>query len=72
MTDIGASQSLITSMLHGIFGSTAFIAIAVKLGLLKWRPTLAYDAAPWLGRYATFAFIAVWVTSVLTYYTDIL
>jgi hypothetical protein len=44
----------------------------VKLGLLKWRPTLAYDAAPWLGRYATFAFVVVWITSVLTYYTDIL
>jgi hypothetical protein len=72
MTDIGAPQSPITSMLHGIFGSTAFIAIAVKLGLLKWRPTVAYDAAPWLGRYATFAFVVVWITSVLTYYTDIL
>jgi Family of unknown function (DUF6529) len=72
MTDIGAPQSPLTSLLHGIFGSTAFVAIAVKLGLLKWRPALAYDAAPWLGRYAVFAFIVVWVTSVLTYYTDIL
>jgi hypothetical protein len=72
MTDIGAPQSPITSLIHGIFGSTAFIAIAVKLGLLKWRPILAYDAAPWLGRYATFAFVVVWITSVLTYYTDIL
>jgi Family of unknown function (DUF6529) len=72
MTDIGAPQSPLTSLLHGIFGSTAFIAIAVKLALLKWRPSLAYDAAPWLGRYATFAFIVVWITSVLTYYTDVL
>jgi hypothetical protein len=72
MTDIGAPQSPLTSRLHEIFGSTAFLAIAVKLGLLKWRPTLAYDAAPWLGRYAAFAFVVVWITSVLTYYTDIL
>jgi hypothetical protein len=72
MTDIGAPQSPITSLLHGIFGSTAFVTIALKLGLLKWRPALAYDVAPWLGRYAVFAFIVVWVTSVLTYYTDIL
>ena len=50
----------------------AFTAIAVKLALLKWRPTVAYDMAPWLGRYAAFAFVVIWVTSVLAYYTDIL
>lgn len=72
MIDIGAPQSPLTSALHGIFGSTAFAAIAVKLGLLKWRPALAYDAAPWLGRYAAFAFVVVWITSVLAFYTDVL
>jgi hypothetical protein len=72
MTDIGAPQSPLATMLHTIFGSTAFLAIAVKLGLLKWRPTLGYDAAPWLGRYAAFAFVVVWISSVLAYYTDVL
>jgi hypothetical protein len=72
MSDIGAPQSPLAVMLHTIFGSTAFVAIAIKLGLLKWRPALAYDAAPWLGRYAAFAFVVVWITSVLSYYTDIL
>jgi hypothetical protein len=72
MTDIGAPQSPLTSALHGIFGSTGFAAIAIKLGLLKWRPALAYDAAPWLGRYAAFAFVVVWITSVLAFYTTIL
>lgn len=72
MVDIGAPQSPLAIMLHTIFGSTAFLAIAIKLGLLKWRPALAYDAAPWLGRYAAFAFVVVWITSVLSYYTDIL
>lgn len=72
MVDIGAPQSPLATMLHTIFGSTAFLAIAIKLALLKWRPTLAYDAAPWLGRYAAFAFVVVWISSVLAYYTDIL
>lgn len=72
MTDIGAPQSPLATMLHTIFGSTAFLAIAIKLALLKWRPTFAYDAAPWLGRYAAFAFVVVWISSVLAYYTDIL
>lgn len=72
MTDIGAPTSPLTSAVHGTFGGTAFAAIAVKLGLLKWRPTLAYDLAPWLGRYAAVAFAVIWATSVLAYYTDIL
>ena len=72
MTDIGAPTSPLTSAVHGAFGGTAFGAIAVKLGLLKWRPALAYDAAPWLGRYAAVASAVSWATSVLAYYTDIL
>jgi len=72
MTDIGAPLSPLTAAVHGVFGATAFTAIAVKLALLKWRPTVAYDMAPWLGRYAAFAFVVIWVTSVLAYYTDIL
>jgi hypothetical protein len=72
MSDIGAPQSPTTTLLHEVFGTTAFLAIAVKLGLLRFRPALAYDLAPWLGRYAAFAFVVVWVTSVLTYYTDLL
>ena len=72
MVDIGAPQSPLAIMLHTIFGSTAFLAIAIKLALLKWRPALAYDAAPWLGRYTALAFVVVWITSVLSFYTDIL
>jgi hypothetical protein len=72
MTDIGAPTRPLTSATHGLFGGTAFAAIAIKLGLLKWRPALAYDVAPWLGRYAAVAFAVIWATSVLAYYTDIL
>ena len=72
MTDIGAPISPLTSAVHGISGGTAFAAIGIKLGLLKWRPALAYDLAPWLGRYAAVAFAVIWATSVVAYYTDIL
>jgi hypothetical protein len=72
MTDIGAPTRPLTSAIHGLFGGTAFAAIAIKLGLLKWRQALAYDVAPWLGRYAAVAFAVIWATSVLAYYTDIL
>ena len=69
MTDLGAPSSPLRGAIHGFFGSTAFIAIAIKLGLLKWRPAVAYDAAPWLGTYAAIAFVIVAVTSAAAYYT---
>lgn len=69
MTDLGAPSTPIRGAIHGFFGSTAFIAIAIKLGLLKWRPSLAYDAAPWLGLYAVIAFCIVALTSAAAYYT---
>jgi hypothetical protein len=69
MTDLGAPSSPLRGAIHGFFGSTAFIAIALKLALLKWRPTLAYDAAPWLGLYAAIAFVIVALTSAAAYYT---
>lgn len=69
MTDLGAPTSPPRAAIHGFFGSTGFIAIAVKLALLKWRPRLAYDAAPWLGSYAAIAFVIVAVTSAVAYFT---
>jgi hypothetical protein len=69
MTDLGAPTSPLRGAIHGFFGSTGFIAIATKLALLKWRPTLAYDAAPWLGTYAAIAFIIVALTSAGAYFT---
>lgn len=49
--------------IHGAFASSGFLAISMKLALLKWRPALAYRAAPWLGAYAALAFILVAVLS---------
>jgi hypothetical protein len=70
MTDIGAPVSAgLRPALHGFFGSTAFIALAIKFSLIRFRPGLAYDLAPWLGRYAALALLVVAVTSAYFYYT---
>jgi uncharacterized protein DUF6529 len=58
--------------IHTFFGSTAFAALAVKFSLLRWRPALAYDVAPWLGRYVAIAFIVIWITSAYAYFTGTL
>jgi hypothetical protein len=55
--------------IHAFFGSTAFVALAVKFALLRFRPALAYDVAPWLGRYVAVAFIVIWLTSAWAYFT---
>jgi hypothetical protein len=68
MVDIGAPRIPLRAAVHEFFGSTGFIAIAIKLALLKWRPTLAFRAAPWLGAYAAAAFIIVAITSAVAYY----
>jgi hypothetical protein len=68
MVDIGAPTTPLRGAIHGFFGSTGFIAVAIKLALIKWRPTLAYRAAPWLGAYAAIAFIIVALTSAVAYY----
>ena len=69
LTDVGVETNVLRGAIHGFFGSTAFVAIAIKLALLRFRPRLAYDAAPWLGRYAAFAFIVVWITSAYAFFT---
>jgi Family of unknown function (DUF6529) len=58
--------------IHAFFGSTAFAALAVKLALLRFRPALAYDVAPWLGRYIAVAFIVIWITSAYAYFSGTL
>jgi hypothetical protein len=69
MTDLGAPPSPIRGAIHAVLAATAFTAIALKLLLIRFRPRLAYDVAPWLGRYAAVAFVGVWITSAVAYYT---
>ena len=52
-------------IVHGALASTGFLAITTKFALLKWRPSLAFAVAPWLGVYAATAFILVAVAAFL-------
>ena len=73
IVDRGAATSPFPrAAIHAFFGSTAFAVLAVKFALLRFRPALAYDVAPWLGRYAAVAFIVIWVTSAYAYFTGTL
>jgi hypothetical protein len=70
LVDIGAPLNAgPRPAIHGFFGSTAFLALALKFALIRFRPGFAYDAAPWLGRYAALAFVIVAVTSSWFYFT---
>lgn len=69
LTDLGAPVSPLRVAVHGVVGSTAFMAIAVKLWLIRSRPRLAARLAPWLGRYAVVAFGIIWLSSAYAYYT---
>jgi hypothetical protein len=69
MTDIGAPREPVRVAVHIVFGASAFLALAIKFSLIWFRPALAYDWAPWLGRYVVVAFLIVWVSSGLAYYT---
>jgi hypothetical protein len=56
--------------IHGGLASSAFLAISLKLALLKWRPALAHRVAPWLGAYAALALIAEALVSGAAYLLD--
>ncbi len=69
MVDIGAPRQPLRVLIHIVFGASAFAALGIKLALIRFRPTIAYNAAPWLGGYIAFAFIVVWISSGLAYFT---
>ena len=56
-------------VVHIVAGSTAFALLAIKFALIRWKPYLAYDTAPWIGRIVAVCFIAIWVTSGFAYFT---
>lgn len=72
LTDLGAPIQPLRAATHGFFGATAFSAVGIKLALIRFGPRLAYDAVPWLGRYAAIAFVAIWFTSAWAYFTHTL
>jgi hypothetical protein len=69
MTDIGAPNEPVRVAVHIVFGASAFAVLAVKFLLIWFRPVIAYNWAPWLGRYVAVAFVIVWISSGLAYYT---
>jgi hypothetical protein len=69
IVDVGAPTSPLRVAIHAIAGSTAFALLAIKFTLIRFRPHVAYDLAPWLGGGAAAAFVVIWITSGLAYLT---
>jgi len=66
---VGRNRPTLAQAIHAVSGATAFTALAVKFTLIRFRLALAYDLAPRLGGLAAAAFIVIWVSSALTYFT---
>ena len=69
MVDIGAPHDTLRVTVHVVAGATAFSLLAVKFGLIRFKPSLAYDTAPWIGRVVAICFVAIWITSGYAYFT---
>jgi hypothetical protein len=69
ITDVGAPRDPLRVTIHAIFGATAFSLLGVKFALIRFRPELAYDAAPWIGRVVAVCFVVIWITSGLAYFS---
>ncbi len=69
IVDVGAPNDPLRVVVHVIAGSTAFALLGIKFALIRWRPSLAYDTAPWIGRIVAVCFVAIWVTSGFAYLT---
>jgi hypothetical protein len=69
MVDIGAPHDPLRVAIHVVAGATAFSLLAIKFALIRFRPSLAYDTAPWIGRIVAVCFVAIWISSGLAYFT---
>lgn len=72
IVDIGAPTSPSRVIIHVVAGATAFSLLGVKFALIRWRPGVAYDVAPWIGRIAVVCFVVIWLTSGFAYFTGTL
>jgi len=70
MIDIGAPREPLRVVVHVVAGSTAFALLGIKFALIRWRPSLAYDTAPWIGRVVAVCFVAIWITSGFAFFTN--
>ena len=69
ITDVGAPHDPTRVAIHAIFGATAFSLLGIKFALIRFRPEVAYDAAPWIGRVVAVCFVVIWITSGLAYFS---
>jgi len=69
MVDIGAPHDPLRVAVHVIAGAAAFSLLAVKFALIRFKPSLAYDIAPWIGRIVAVCFVAIWITIVFAHFT---
>jgi hypothetical protein len=70
MVDVGAPHSTTRQLVHVVAGATAFSLLAIKFALIRWKPYLAYDTAPWIGRVVAVCFVAIWLTSGYAFFTN--
>ena len=69
IVDVGAPREPLRVLVHIVAGSLAFALLGIKFALIRWRPYLAYDTAPWIGRIVAVCFVAIWITSGLAYFS---
>jgi hypothetical protein len=69
ITDVGAPTSPARVVIHAVFGATAFTLLGIKFALIRFRPEIAYNAAPWIGRIVAVCFVVIWITSGLAWFT---
>jgi hypothetical protein len=72
ITDVGAPTSPMRVVIHAVAGSAAFALLGVKFALIRFRPTVAFDWAPWIGRVVAVCFVVIWITSGFAYFTGTL
>jgi hypothetical protein len=69
MVDVGAPSNPLRVLVHITAGATAFALLGIKFALIRWKPYLAYDTAPWIGRIVAVCFVAIWITSGYAFFT---
>ena len=72
MVDVGAPHDTVRQTVHIVAGATAFALLAIKFALIRFKPYLAYDTAPWIGRVVAICFVLIWLTSGYAYLTGTL
>jgi hypothetical protein len=71
MVDVGAPADTMRQTVHIVAGTLAFALLGIKFALIRFKPYLAYDTAPWIGRIVAVCFVAIWLSSGYAYLTGV-